>query len=368
MKLPHYKELDGIRAIAALMVMFFHFLDPIVTDSKLPYLGWAGVSLFFVMSGFLITRILINTKASKSYFKVFYIRRALRIFPLYYFFLLVYYFLLPIVQNTPLIPIHQQIWYWIYLQNFAITFNWNVVGPLHFWSLGVEEHFYLFWPLLIYFLTKPQIKFAIFLLIGIAFLIRMLLLQSNLDVYYFTYSRMDELCLGSLLAIFEIEGKIKPRHKKFFLMMFSLVIITTITLGVFTSGLRLTAIHAIKFNLVSLTCFCLIGFILASKENYWLKKVLSQKPFSFTAKISYGLYVYHSLCYLLIDSYLNLNSILLSFLLKFGLSFLVSILSYEFIESRFLFLKSMFQYNRVPQKNMTGAPTIQEDNSFSIKQ
>ena len=115
MKLKHFKELDGVRAIAALMVMFFHFFQNLDTQNvilisvkKYAIFGQTGVSLFFVLSGFLITRILLNTKHSESYFKNFYIRRALRIFPLYYLFLIIFYFLIPFFENSAIISFNQQ--------------------------------------------------------------------------------------------------------------------------------------------------------------------------------------------------------------------------------------------------------------------
>src|ERR1043165_8268527 len=125
MNLKYHKELDGIRAIAVFMVLFFHFfyeldLPPLLT--KMANFGRTGVSLFFVLSGFLITRILITTKESPNYFSSFYIRRFLRIFPLYYLFLALIFIIIPLVSGKPFAPFHLQIWNWTYLQNFALAF------------------------------------------------------------------------------------------------------------------------------------------------------------------------------------------------------------------------------------------------------
>ena len=151
MKLEYYRQLDGVRAIAALMVMFSHFFVLNHSDhgilhavNKISVLGQTGVSLFFVLSGFLITRILLATKQSPGYFADFYIRRSLRIFPLYYFFLALYFFIIPLIQHVPSVPWDHQFSYWIYLQNFAMIFGWSQTGPGHLWSLAIEEHFYLF--------------------------------------------------------------------------------------------------------------------------------------------------------------------------------------------------------------------------------
>lgn len=132
MKISYYKELDGVRAIAALMVMVFHFflylktsVPTLLVIKKLTGIGQTGVSLFFVLSGFLITRILLKTKNNEHYFKSFYIRRAIRIFPLYYFFLAIYFFLIPIIKNTSFIPFNEQFYFWVYLDNIPMTFKWN---------------------------------------------------------------------------------------------------------------------------------------------------------------------------------------------------------------------------------------------------
>src|SRR5689334_3773086 len=109
MNLRYHKELDGVRAIAAFMVIFFHFwhegefnLSPLLT--RISNFGRTGVSLFFVLSGFLITRILIATKESPGYFSSFYIRRSLRIFPLYYLFLSLTFIIIPLISGKPFPP------------------------------------------------------------------------------------------------------------------------------------------------------------------------------------------------------------------------------------------------------------------------
>src|ERR1035437_8616931 len=130
MTLKNYKELDGIRAIAALLVMMLHFFgDEPMGGNKildvvkvLARFGQTGVTLFFVLSGFLITRILLATKNNNNYFKTFFIRRALRILPLYYLYLIIVFCIIPLFTND-FIPFKENWYYWVYLQNFAITFN-----------------------------------------------------------------------------------------------------------------------------------------------------------------------------------------------------------------------------------------------------
>lgn len=176
--MKHLPLLDGIRAYAILMVCVAHFFQ--VDESSLyetnPYLGvlffklsqlgLTGVELFFLLSGFLITNILLDAKTSSIYFSTFFIRRFLRIFPLYYFALAVSLLILPLFYVPDAAGqgvIEHQLWLWTYTSNISFVF---AIPPLtwdgsvnfphfgHFWSLGVEEHFYILWPLVIYYVKE----------------------------------------------------------------------------------------------------------------------------------------------------------------------------------------------------------------------
>ena len=161
----HLPGLDGIRGLAILMVMFSHFivvgknLDPLSPFGRFLHSGYLGVDLFFVLSGFLITGILIDSKITPNYFRVFYMRRALRIFPLYYLLLAVSWLTVVFItpQDKPLLTgVDSMAWFWLYASNIgmAVKGDWlnspTWVGLGHFWSLAVEEQFYLVWPLLVY--------------------------------------------------------------------------------------------------------------------------------------------------------------------------------------------------------------------------
>jgi peptidoglycan/LPS O-acetylase OafA/YrhL len=347
--MKYIKQLDGIRAIAALMVMFFHFFRNVEANSqfylaikKISIFGQTGVSLFFVLSGFLITRILLSTKEKKNYFKNFYLRRALRIFPLYYLFLIIYYFLIPLISNSQFVPFNQQIYYWIYIQNFATTFNWKNSGPDHFWSLAVEEHFYLFWPLMVYFIPYKKIKLGLLLIIVLAFISRLFFVENNIEVFYFTLTRMDELALGALLASFEKDGELSYAKAKTFLISIVILIIPTIILWIETTGKSISFLQVFKFNLISLIYFCLVGLVVCLKNENFLNKILRSNFFIYTGKISYGLYVYHPLCFFIISVLLKVTYVPISFFLSFLLTYLIASISYYFYESYFISLKRKF--------------------------
>jgi peptidoglycan/LPS O-acetylase OafA/YrhL len=353
MELSYRKELDGVRAIAALMVMFFHFFQiPEVHDtytaiSKLAGFGQTGVSLFFVLSGYLITRILLFTKNTPGFFYNFYVRRSLRIFPLYFLFLGVYYFLLPIIYKTPFAPFHLQLYHWLYLQDFAMTFNWKLNGPGHFWSLAIEEHFYLFWPVLVYFLNNKRVAIASVMIIGIAFVVRLLLVNHHYEVYYFTFCRMDELAIGALLTLLEVKNKLVSKNATKFLLLFVMIIIPTLIMWVYFTGSANPLVQVVKFLLIAFSYFSIIGFVISIKETNIIKEILQIKPLLFSGKISYGLYVFHPFCFEIVYHFLKTSNIVANFILSFVVTYLVAILSYYLFENRFLKLKKYFEYRKV---------------------
>lgn len=349
MNLKYHKELDGVRAIAVLMVIFFHFfyelnLPPIVT--KIANFGRTGVSLFFVLSGFLITRILIATKESPDYFSSFYIRRSLRIFPLYYFYLTLIFIILPLISGKPIPPFNLQVYNWTYLQNFALSFRWEHVSPRHLWSLSVEEHFYLFWPLLIYLLSIGKIVIASVIVIVIAFVVKYFMIEYNYVAYYFTFARMDELSMGALLAVLEIKNKLIDKNaNKFLLFSVVLAIPTTALLTMFTD-IDNTIIQIVKYNLLAFTFWGIIGYVISLRETGWVKRFLSTKPMVFSGKISYGLFVYHPLCIVAVWNVLPKMNPAMLFVIAVGFSFLVASASYYLFELKFLQLKRFFEYKK----------------------
>ncbi len=167
----HLPALDGLRALAVFVVvehnislvsggegLLLHQLESML------HRGWMGVQLFFVLSGFLITRILLETRRSPEYFRSFYSRRALRIFPLYYATLIFLFLLLPALGQTPSVlaedmPFSRQVWLWAYLSNWTGPRGLGGGSPpvFHFWSLAVEEQFYLLWPLVVLFCTPKRL-------------------------------------------------------------------------------------------------------------------------------------------------------------------------------------------------------------------
>ncbi|NQV27245.1 MAG: acyltransferase, partial [Rhodopirellula sp.] len=211
----HIPALDGVRGIAILMVMSHHFTiigsaNPVEKAvSGVLQLGWAGVDLFFVLSGYLITGILLDSKRSPHYYRNFYARRVLRIFPLYYAVVLLTFLVLPrldgslaqILSNTE----GSIGWYITYLSNFAMSrgnhFGYGMLNVT--WSLAIEEQFYLVWPLFVC-VMRPQtlLRLCLSLIVGAPLLRLSLVLQSAswVTVYTMPFCRIDALAFGALVA------------------------------------------------------------------------------------------------------------------------------------------------------------------------
>lgn len=208
--------LDGIRGIAILLVLFVH-LTVILPDTLTGHVmltiagvGWAGVELFFVLSGFLITGILLDSRGSENYFQSFYIRRILRIMPLYFAVTAISFLVLPHINHPKAARFatvgHDEIWYWLMMSNIAIA---KAGGALRHgimdvtWSIAIEEHFYLIWPFVVAAVrpvTLPRLCVGIFLT---GLLLRFALLFSGVDhniLYVLTPTHLDGLSLGALVA------------------------------------------------------------------------------------------------------------------------------------------------------------------------
>ncbi|HVZ93046.1 MAG TPA: acyltransferase [Phycisphaerales bacterium] len=220
----HLPVLDGLRGLAILLVMLFHqtvMSHVNAVDNALFNImgvGWCGVDLFFVLSGFLITGILLDTRDGPGYFRTFYARRTLRIFPLYYAVVIAVFVVVPVAakltDSSFLNERIQQfqasggspIWYWLYLQNYSMawthSFQHRMIGVV--WSLAIEEQFYLVWPAVIYFCRRVSLKWVCFGLIAAAIALRIWIVARGshpIVAYILTPTRMDSLAIGALVAI-----------------------------------------------------------------------------------------------------------------------------------------------------------------------
>ncbi|CAG0980901.1 O-acetyltransferase OatA [Myxococcaceae bacterium] len=223
-------RLDGLRGIAILPVVIYHLtffglaegpFDRAITF--LPSLGWTSVDLFFVLSGYLITGILLRARGGASYFSSFYARRALRIFPLYYAVLVFFFVIVPRLDalwDPSAFWVGgsegETLWYWLYLENLRVaftgSFNHHFLGIV--WTLCIEEQFYLLWPVVVLLATRERlVRICLGLMVG-AFVLRIVLVwlgAPSLTVLTLTPCRIDTLAAGALLAVWMQDGAIATK-------------------------------------------------------------------------------------------------------------------------------------------------------------
>lgn len=359
--MKYFKQLDSVRAIAVLLVIISHWIPGSSLVNKLPN-GEIGVDIFFVLSGFLITRILfenrLDAEAGKStnpgILKSFYIRRTLRIFPIYYITLFVLLFFREHIHSNLSVSYPYFLTYTSNIYFFKIQ-AWD--GPVsHFWSLAVEEQFYLLWPWLILFIRRKYLLplIILFIFTGIA---GQLLLSSNRMGKILTFACFDAFGFGALLAWFITFRKEKAEHFFSWLKWGAVVSFIVFAWGVYKGSWNLVPLR----TLVSVMSLWLIAFIVIRQQSAVLLKnpLLNNPVMIYLGKISYGLYLYHNLVTVLnlntVDKYLN--PLLPDFIYKNNwgylylleniiLLLLISWASYVLIEQRFLNLKKYFSYGR----------------------
>ena len=334
--------------MAALMVMFFHFTGHHGEPKALiqtAVIGQTGVDLFFVLSGFLITRILLATRRSPHFFKAFYARRSLRIFPLYYGFLVIHFFLLPAWFGTQVSPSGSQIWAWLYLQNIPGTFGgFESSGPSHFWSLAIEEQFYLVWPLMVYILPQRRFFILVVATLVIPPFLRIIFLSHGISVFYFTLTRVDALGFGALLAVLLFDRSWLLRHQRFFRWPLITLGALLLPLFVLLSGSRLDWLQTVKSSLIPAFYFALIGFCVTDPSSRILRRMFSLRWLRWLGGISYGLYVFHPLCFSLVQKYAAPSSFMGDLALSFGVTIAVAYVSFRFFETPILKLNRYFHY------------------------
>ena len=370
----HDSALDGIRGLAILLVLLSHaadFLGPIphgngapmwgIVTARILVPGWGGVDLFFTLSGFLITGILLRSKGRPTYFRSFYARRALRIFPIYYFVLILLCVLGPHSRTlTSLLPPTglQRVSYFFYVANWPVFWSsWAGMSGLlgAYWSLSVEEQFYLVWPTLVRF-VKPT---AVLWLCGAGFILgwveRGLLVQHfglKLGILQWPFSRLDGLFLGAALAIYRFrQGKPIPIRWALTTFGAGAAIYAWIAIA-HTTELAGAERHLWQSGV---TAFALMSAgLLATAEHkgIWVHRVLSWIPLRLLGRYSYGIYIYHLFFYnRLGDIYASRVQLRFgdSSVIAFGyiaftilLVFAVAALSFRFIEEPILRLKRHF--------------------------
>jgi peptidoglycan/LPS O-acetylase OafA/YrhL len=378
----HQPELDGIRGIAILAVLLSHSIlslgafqihHPHTTaGGALVYVlvpGWGGVDLFFALSGFLITGILLRARTRVTYFRSFYARRVLRIFPIYYLTLIVTLLagiLWPAFGAHLPATVSERFSFFLYLQNWPIFWqSWAGLTSIWavFWSLAVEEQFYLIWPTLIRFVS---VRFMLGLCI-VGFLLgtplRWWLIHHltgvDTGLLQFPVSRLDGLFIGAGIALYrEYRGRIVSLAAAK----------TSLAAGAFML-LYIAVLHRNELSTpgthmgtFGITGFALFGggLIAASQHRLpGLSRFLTLRPLIFAGKYSYGMYVYHLLVYLAFQTLalhlwpategeISLIPAVFYTSAAIASTAIVAMLSFHFVEEPFLRMKRFFPSPSAP--------------------
>ncbi len=360
----YIKGLDGLRGIAIILVMLFHFRLYDFGEMGIS-VGWVGVQLFFVLSGFLITRILLADRkySLSAYLKKFYWRRSLRIFPLYYAYLLVLTLAFVFVGFPPELG-EKAPWLYTYTYNYTrLSPEWtHSIFFTHLWSLSVEEQFYLIWPLFIFFVRGRSLKVVLLVIIVLAPAFRGILAaylqqQTSLDpraigeaVYWFTLSHFDAFATGGAVAVFRLDERIKRPGAICGAWLVVVILVGLANLIVLPHSVPLDP-SSLGYPIASLehgqhiwSYSLLNGFFAAL--ILWISttsvKIFRTSFLVAIGKVSYGMYVFH---WAILGAFnqsvgIRLSSSLLSFVVYFCGVYIFSWISYRFFEQYFLKLKN----------------------------
>lgn len=350
--LPRKRDLDGLRGVAVLLTIFLHYvcrcglftnLGPrrlaLLLDSS-----WSGVDIFFVLSGFLIGGIIIDHGLAENFFRVFYLRRALRILPLAFLTLAFSYLILPLVNPSILwsaqVPPYA---YLLFINNIWTSLGrapYIPVDPM--WSLAIEEQFYLFAPVLLKSVGPRTRNLTLLAVIIVSPLLRIANLGPS--IWDFTFLRLDGFATGILVA-----GLLREPHSRE-LAVRNRGLINAVVIGLvgaallFASTPQYSVVQRVAFG-VSLNSLAAGGVILSLQigPRSWVSRSLSQSWLVTAGRYSYFLYLMHipMLCYTLA---VVSGAGVLSLVIALGITFVGAWVSWRFLESKLLLLGKQYSY------------------------
>jgi len=368
------EALDGLRGIAVLSVMAFHFwaisgphghgaANRLV--AKIFGGGWAGVDLFFVLSGFLITGILCDARGRARYFRTFYARRVLRIFPLYFALLAVLFIVLPLVLRLDTAESRDlgrhQLWFWTYLVNWWIATRHgmyvDLLGTGHLWTLSMEEQFYIVWPAVVLLVPRRALLAACAATIVAACGVRIAMHANDanaLVIYTFTFARADALAAGALVAVAMRDDALRPLLRRWAApacgaaaLVLLAVIASSGALDPLDATVQLAGLSALALGFAALVAVVVTGAAAS------LGGILSLGALRATGRYSYALYVVHWPIATWLARHTDLSSTTggprmldkaIFALVAAVIAFAAAIASWHLLESPILRLKDRFPY------------------------
>lgn len=380
----HIPALDGLRGIAILLVLIYHFSFFLTQPQSGPWLdeaankvtglGWSGVDLFFVLSGFLITGILVDAKAGSNFFRNFYVRRFLRIFPIYYGFLFILIVLLPQLpslqgdRDLDLLSKHQ-FWYWSYLFNVFVAFkpltDLGLFGNGHLWSLAVEEQFYLCWPAVVFLLGRRNLMLACVACVIGAPLFRFALVEgavgplaNPLAPGVLAPARMDVLALGGFLALAARRPEELRRLLRWAWPVAWASAFVLLALFFWRGSLSFYDewVQTVGYTANAFLFGAILTLAVAAAPNTALHSVCTHRFLAFFGRYSYALYLFHFQIAVLLAQRvsdagglptvagLEVPAKIVFTLIGISSSVVLAWLSWHLYEKQFLKLKALFPY------------------------
>lgn len=357
-------ELDGLRGIAALVVVIFHYVNnQLVANetrlaqvlAKLTEFGWVGVDLFFVLSGFLIGTILIRNKPSKRYFSTFFVRRVVRIIPNYFLAVAIFVLIcnLPYFTGSYFLTGNNVIPWWSY---FAMVHN-IYMGALHnmgtdamtiTWSIGIEEQFYIVFPFIVYFLKDKLLPYVLGIFVIGSVIVRDMM-PHWIPGYVLLPCRLDGLSLGVLIAWLMQRVDLAAIVKRRLWIFIGLQVINVLYCGFMYY--KFGDLGPVKHTLFAFFFAVCLVFALTLKGS-WYAAALRTRWLTWVGSISYSLYLFHFMILGIMHYVLaghgrlgmyNLTDVGIS-LAALVVSFAFSWMVFKVLESRFVNLGKRFRF------------------------
>lgn len=343
----------------AILKEYYPIAGPIFT--KIVLFGLRGVDLFFVLSGYLITTILLNSRCATRYYINFYTRRFLRIFPVYYLSLVLVFFIFPYIFTFDAAAIDiskRQLWLWGYVGNIPLfRFNWdssNIFKLGHFWSLAVEQHFYMFWPFVVINFDQSKLKKICLSWFAASSIAGIIDAVTNFNIFWLHWSSITHsggLALGSYCAII-IGEHINLRNIAIKILYTCVTVV--IPLVFIPRAYHEKIINSLVLPLCWVIFSSLLIILISSPPKSKLTAFFNNKLLVQFGLYSYGIYIFHNIFLplfeqifprkLLIDNAgLPFIGILLYFLCVIAASYSMAFVSWHAYEKHFLKLKTYFR-------------------------
>jgi len=365
----YVEALDGVRGIAIATVLLYHSFPDLRPElgavgrvlSKLVEIGPFGVDLFFVLSGFLITGILLEARDQPQYFRNFYARRALRLFPVYYLYLIVLAALVPLVHRA----LHTSMshysgnwwWYVLYFGNWKPNWGWGDAGLGHIWSLAVEEQFYLVWPMIVLIAGRGRLAYVCVALIAQATVLRCVWSHNDVpwnQIYRLTITRYDTMAFGALAALALRSERFRAPAVRFATPFMAVGALVFLVMAVVAGGVEWERGLIQTFGSTAAS-ICFVGLVVsaATRQEGALNRLCRFPLLLKLGKYSYFIYVVHDLVILQVAWIgaalekkmpgLSVPLKLLVFVLSNVVVYYMAKLSWRFVEAPTLGLKRYFE-------------------------